>query len=313
MVVRGGRQVREFHVERRDTFTTADVDSFRRELLTSHLSSRTVQKVLVQLYSIFKLAKRRGMIERNPSEDAERVTLVDAGAFNVLEPVEFEAVFRAVVDEHAVAGQAVQAPDLLDVLSTPQRSMFGVLLSIQFYAGLRMGETRDLPWRNVDFDRAMLRVESGFTHGARSTPKGKRARSTPLVPVLAARLAELGTRPNFTADADYVFCSEVGDRVDDAMVRKVFYVGLERAGLGHRREPFDSHGNVQKPIVAHDLRHSWCTWAVNVWPVTKVKEFAGHRDLKTTQRYVHHQTKAEDAQAGGAYLDRVLGARAVPA
>ncbi|HZV75783.1 MAG TPA: hypothetical protein VFF79_18910 [Conexibacter sp.] len=41
--------------------------------------------------------------------------------------------------------------------------------------------------------------------------------------------------------------------------------------------------------------------------MTKVKEYAGHRDLKTTMRYVHHQTKAEDAEAGGAYLDGILG------
>ena len=56
----------------------------------------------------------------------------------------------------------------------------------------------------------------------------------------------------------------------------------------------------------HDLRHSWCTWAVNVWPVTKVQLYAGHRDIQTTMRYVHHQTNAEDADLGGAYLDRVL-------
>jgi hypothetical protein len=43
-----------------------------------------------------------------------------------------------------------------------------------------------------------------------------------------------------------------------------------------------------------------------VWPVTKVQLYAGHRDIQTTMRYVHHQTKAEDADIGGAYLDRVL-------
>jgi integrase len=61
-------------------------------------------------------------------------------------------------------------------------------------------------------------------------------------------------------------------------------------------------------MTPHDLRHSYCTWAVNVWPVTKVKEFAGHADVTTTMRYVHHQTKADDAELGGAYLARALGA-----
>jgi hypothetical protein len=45
---------------------------------------------------------------------------------------------------------------------------------------------------------------------------------------------------------------------------------------------------------------------VNVWPLTKVQAYAGHRDVKTTQRYVHLQTKAHDADLGGAYLEAAL-------
>ena len=87
----------------------------------------------------------------------------------------------------------------------------------------------------------------------------------------------------------------------------MFYAALVRAGLGHRREEFDARGNPQTPIRVHDLRHSCCTWAVNVWDITKVQAYAGHRDIKTTQRYVHHKTKAKDADLGGAYLDAALG------
>jgi integrase len=157
----------------------------------------------------------------------------------------------------------------------------------------------------------MIRVESGFTHGSRSTPKGKRARSTPLVDVLAERLAALRKRSNFTGADDYVFCNEAGERISDDKIRAVFYAALGRAGFGHRREKTDRHGNAQTPMRVHDLRHSWCTWAVNVWPVTKVQLYAGHRDIKTTMRYVHHQTKEEDAGLGGAYLARVLRDRSL--
>ena len=95
-------------------------------------------------------------------------------------------------------------------------------------------------------------------------------------------------------------------------IRRVFYAALGRAGLGHRREDVDPRGNPQLPIRLHDLRHSWCTWAVNVWPLTKVQAYAGHRDVKTTQRYVHHQTKTQDADLGGAYLDEALSQTAAP-
>lgn len=309
VVVRDGREQFEKREVRQDAFTTEDVDELRRELLDSHLSPRTVQKVLVLLHGVFKLGKRRKLIAVNPSEDAERVTLEDAGVFNVLEPVEFEKVYRAVlreVDERPQEEREDDDGDAIDALSEDERRLYGAALSTSFYAGLRMGEKRDLPWRNVDAARSMVRVESGFTHGTRSTPKGKRARSMPLVDVLAERLAPLRERPNFTAPEDYVFCSETGERISDDKIRAVFYAALGRAGFGHRRETHDRHGNPQTPMRVHDLRHSWCTWAVNVWPVTKVQLYAGHRDIKTTMRYVHHQTKEEDAGVGGAYLARVL-------
>jgi integrase len=306
VVRRNGRQFVELREERRDTFTTDDVDAYRRELLASHLSPRTAQKVLVLLHGVFKLAKRRKLIASNPSEDAERITLEDPGIFNILEPVEFEAVYRAVLLQQDDRPEHAREEDAIDALTGAERQLFGALLSTAFYAGPRLGEVRDLPWRNVDFDGAMIRVESGYTRGARSTPKGKRARSTPMVSILAQRLAALSTRDRFTADADYVFSNGLGERIGDARIRKVFYAALVRAGLGHRRDTFDPRGNPQVPIRIHDLRHSWCTWAVNVWELTKVQAYAGHRDVKTTQRYVHHKTKAQDADLGGAYLEAAL-------
>jgi integrase len=311
VVADGGRQHGKVREERKDTFTTRDVDEFRRDLLARTTSPRLAQKVLVLLHGVFKLAKRRGLIGSNPSADAERVTLDDAGTFNVLEPVEFEAVYRAALGRLDERPDADHDSDAIDELDEADRLRYAAALSVAFYAGPRMGEIRDLPWRNVDFARSMIRIESGFTRGERSTPKGKRARSTPLVPILAERLAKLGARPRFVGADDYVFANSLGDRVSEDTLRAVFYAALARAGLAGKRAAQDIHGNAQMPIRVHDLRHSWCTWAVNVWPITKVQTYAGHRDIKTTMRYVHHQTKAEDASLGGEYLDRVFATGAL--
>jgi integrase len=311
VIADGDRQRVEVRQERRDTFTTRDVDEFRRELLAGSISPRSAQKVLVLLHGVFKLAKRRGLIESNPSTDAERVTLDDAGTFNVLEPVEFEAVYRAALGQLDERPEADRDLDVINELGNDDRFRYAAALSVAFYAGPRMGEIRDLPWRNVDFARSMIRIESGFTRGERSTPKGERARSTPLVPVLAERLTNLGARSRFVRGDDYVFANSLGDRMSEDALRAVFYAALARAGLGGKRAVHDFHGNPQMPIRVHDLRHSWCTWAVNVWPITKVQTYAGHRDIKTTMRYVHHQTKAEDASLGGQYLERVLAAGAL--
>ena len=306
VVHRGGRRFTEVQAERRDTFTTDDIDAFRRHLLTTKSSPRTAQKIMVLLHGVFKLAKRRKLIQANPSADAERVSVPDPQIFNVLDPVEFEAVYRAVLLQQDDRPVGEREEDAIDKLDDSEREMFGTFLSTAFYAGLRLGELRDLPWRNVDFAGAMIRAETGFSEGRRSTTKGKRARSTPLVPILSQRLAALGTRDRFTRDDDYVFSTTLGGRVTDKRAREVFYAALGRAGLGHRRAKTDLRGNPQQPIRIHDLRHSWCTWAVNVWDITRVQAYAGHTDVKTTQRYVHHKAKAQDADLAGAYLASAL-------
>ena len=207
--------------ERRDRFTTEDVDAFRRQLLASELSPRTAQKILVLLHGVFKLAKRRKLIASNPSEDAERVSVEDAGIFNVLEPIEFEAVYRAVLGQQDERPEAEREPDEIDRLDEAERELYGAFLSTAFYAGPRLGELRDLPWRNVDFDGSMIRASRRASRKARrSTPKGKRARSTPLVPILSQRLAALGTRDRFTGDDDYVFSTALGGRVAEKRARR---------------------------------------------------------------------------------------------
>ena len=142
----GDRDRIEVREVRRDAFTTEDVDDFRRELLDSHRSPRTVQKILVLLHGVFKLAKRRKLISTNPSEDAERVSVEDAGVFNVLEPAEFELVYRAILGELDNRDKrARRTEDAIDALTDDERQLYGAALSTSFYAGPRMGEVRDLP------------------------------------------------------------------------------------------------------------------------------------------------------------------------
>jgi integrase len=38
----------------------------------------------------------------------------------------------------------------------------------------------------------------------------------------------------------------------------------------------------------HDLRHSFGTLAVQVFPLSDVKAYMGHADIATTMIYVHH-------------------------
>lgn len=52
---------------------------------------------------------------------------------------------------------------------------------------------------------------------------------------------------------------------------------------------------LELPYDFHDLRHTFITKAVQKYPVVDVMHAAGHKDLKTTNRYVHDDRQTDDA------------------
>ncbi len=102
----------------------------------------------------------------------------------------------------------------------------------------------------------------------------------PLIDEVARALDGLSRREHFVAADDLVFPNTVGEPLDDSALRRRFYRALERAGL--------------KRIRFHDLRHSFGTLAVQVFPLSDVRGYMGHADIQTTMVYVHH-VPADDA------------------
>lgn len=51
-----------------------------------------------------------------------------------------------------------------------------------------------------------------------------------------------------------------------------------------------------KHLRFHDLRHSFGTLAVQVFPLTDVKAYMGHADIATTMIYVHHVPRVDAAE-----------------
>lgn len=69
-------------------------------------------------------------------------------------------------------------------------------------------------------------------------------------------------------------------------------------------------GVTDREWVAHVVRHTVATRLLQAgWDVAKVKVWMGHRDIKTTMRYVH--LVAEDLEAGAGVLDRKVALAAV--
>jgi integrase len=111
---------------------------------------------------------------------------------------------------------------------------------------------------------------------------------------VARALDELSLRELATSEQDLVFCNEFGRHFEDSALRRRFYAARERAAI--------------KPIRFHDLRHTFGTLAVQVFPLSDVKAYMGHADISTTMIYVHHVPQIDAAEK----LSRALQAAEAP-
>jgi integrase len=46
----------------------------------------------------------------------------------------------------------------------------------------------------------------------------------------------------------------------------------------------------------HDLRHTFGSLAINRASLVQLQHWLGHADMKTTARYLHHKSRADEAR-----------------
>ncbi len=143
-------------------------------------------------------------------------------------------------------------------------------------AGLRCGEMMALEWRDVDLTKGRLCVARSEWKGHVTDPKGGRLRYVPLT----ARLAEALRKARHSRGAR-VLCDQEGQSLTQKVVQGIMRRVARRA-------------KVDKGV--HILRHTFCSHlAMRGAPARAIQELAGHRDLGTTQRYMHLSPAALDA------------------
>jgi integrase len=250
-----GHFVPAFGERRIDEITTADLERWRATL---GVSARTKNKLLTELFGIFKRARKAYGLARNPAADVEKLRQRTRVDIEVFAPEEVHALVRAAGDETDAA----------------------IFLTAAF-TGLRKGELLALRWRDVDFAAATIRVRASFSAGELTAPKSGKARAVPIAPDVARALARLGARPRFTGPDDLVFCGPLGGHLDGSALRRRYVKALERAGL--RRLRF------------HDLRHTFGTRMIAKADIVRVQEWMGHADIETTRGYLHFAPRHDDA------------------
>jgi integrase len=272
-----------------ESITTDRIDRWRVELVSGGsiadgegLSPRTINKYLGVMHSILKRAQRTYGLSANAAAWAERQPVKRSGDFDVLSSVEVEALARA-----AREGRHRKAPKHPTCLEwrarlRQQDEQDAAIFLTAAYAGLRLGELRSLRWRDLDFGKRLIHVRHSYVMRSEDAPKSGRVRSVPMIDQVATALDGLSRRQGWTGDDDLVFISPAGDYIEDSALRRRFYAALKAADL--------------KQLRFHDLRHSFGTLAVQVFPLTDVKAYMGHADIATTMIYVHHVPQVDAAE-----------------
>jgi integrase len=136
-------------------------------------------------------------------------------------------------------------------------------------AGLRAGEMRAMQWTDVDLEKGQLRIERSEWQGHITTTKGGRLRYVPMT----SRLREALRAHRHLRGARVLYRSDGGVLTESALRE-----GVARAT---RRANLRGTG-------PHMLRHTFCSHlAMRGAAPRAIQELAGHRDLSTTQRYMH--------------------------
>jgi integrase len=240
-------------------------EAFKSKLLRSKLSRRSVQKLMVMLYGILDVAYKRRWIEANPAKDADRIQIKPSGDFRVLDPNEVALLIAKAADEQDAA-----------------------LYMVAAFTGLRLSELLALRWSDIDFANRILHVRRATVRGREKAPKSGKVRSLPLSAKAAVALDGLSKRQHFTGEDDRVFVNATGDVVGQDLLRRRFSKALKDAKL--------------KPMRLHDLRHSFGTIAVRIYPLTDVQAYMGRADIQTTMLYVHHTPQHDAADKFDSYL-----------
>jgi len=158
-------------------------------------------------------------------------------------------------------------------------------------AGLRCGEMMALEWTDLDLSKPQtpqLCIQRSDWKGQVTTTKSGRLRYVPLTLRLAGALRE-----HRHLKSNRVLCSLDGHALTQRLVQGLVARAARRANL--------------RNVGVHVFRHTFCSHlAMKGAGARAIQELAGHRDLSTTQRYMHVSPAAVESAI------RLLDAPAFP-
>jgi integrase len=182
-------------------------------------------------------------------------------------------------------------PGEVERLAVELGPVYGPLVVLAAYTGLRPGEWTALEWRDVDRAAGTVTVDRAFSYGKVKTPKTSRRR----VPLPARAATALETVPR-RLDSRLVFPGPRGAHIDLRNWRnREWKPALEAAGLPKSRRPYD-------------LRHSYASWMLAAGvPAYDVARYMG-TSVRMLDLTYGHLVKGSEA-AARSRLDTYVNSR----
>ncbi len=174
-------------------------------------------------------------------------------------------------------GKRIFTDEELKYLLNPESTHYPQFLFL-YFTGVRIMELGTLQVKDVG-DKILIRPKSLRVNDQEIhwRPKTYEERAIPILPQLQPVLAQAiaGKEPE-----DLVFTSPQGKMVTDHLGRAI------KKSTG------------ATDVSAHTFRHTFISHALNRWglPLPVVQKWVGHRNLKTTQAYIH--TSVDDLERG---------------
>jgi integrase/recombinase XerC len=210
-------------------------------------AATTVARRLASLRSFFRYLRRNGLVSSDPS----------ASLRNPKQPRRLPRLLSV--------NDVIQ---LLDGIAcdTPAGVRDRAMLETLYGGGLRVSELVGLNLDDLDFDQELARVRG----------KGRRERLCPIGEMAAHWLKGwIPLRKPEVAGEKAMFLNQRGTRLSSRSVGRLLEAHLQKAGLSNAASP-------------HTLRHSFATHLLDRGAdLRSVQELLGHRQLTTTQIYLH--------------------------
>lgn len=274
----------EFGHRRIETITPKQIEQWRDRLAKDGQRSRkTVNKIVTQAHAIFEHAVDHfGVIVNIVSKVKRLRESNDPGRFDFFSPEEVDLLVATAAKGAHRDPSRPSVSDTERALRAEEDEQDAAIYLTAALEGCRRSELLALLWEDIDFERSSIRVYEGYSAKQKGKPKSRKSRTVPMVDKVAHTLKELKQRGHHTARGDHVFVSRDGTPLDGSALRRRYIATLDAAGL--RRLRF------------HDLRHTFGSLAINVASIVQVQAWMGHADVKTTMRYLHHKSRADDAR-----------------